>query len=110
MPKGKRPVISDEDVKTLLMMRDEEGFTFEFIGKLLGYERSTVANTYHRVKKTPTYWKTVERNERARAAKERSGSQPLAKIYEQEFKHADIRRLWKVLQATSRIERGEYAA
>ena len=115
MPKGKKPIISDENVKALLIMRDQEGFTFDRIAQILGYERSTVSNTYHRVKGTEVYHKARERvlqkaAERAERGEYRSGSAPLAKVYEEEFKNADIRRLWKVLQGTSKIERGEYAA
>ena len=105
MPKGKTPTVVGEDLELLLRLRDEEGFSFSHIGRIMGLERNTVSNTWHRHHQTEMYLAAQERRmERmAQKAEADAGRRQINKLYEKEFYGADIRRLWHVLQGTSKL-------
>lgn len=109
MPKGRVPTIVGEQLEQLLYLRDVEGHSFDHIARITGIERSTVSNTWHRHHNTKQYQDQRERRlaRQAEIAEAKAangfGHREMNKLLRKEFEGADVRRLWKVLQGTSKL-------
>ena len=102
--------VTPEMAERIVMYRDKEGFTWKFIGELENITRTGAQYVYHKAKDTDLYRNKLrfssKQQARIRASKEPKPpfeSQELGRLYAKDFEGADIRRLWKVLQGTSKL-------
>lgn len=93
---GGRP-LPDIIINEVVRMR-LEGKTFTYIAKALDITPSGAQSAFSRA--APNATKVEDRPPRNNIP-----SIEVDKMFEKEYGEADIRRLWKVLQGTSRIER-----
>ena len=102
--------VTPEMAERIVMYRDKEGFTWKFIGELENITRTGAQYVYHKTKDTDLYRDKLrhssKKQKQIREGKKVSPpyeSQELGRLYAKDFEGADIRRLWKVLQGTSKL-------
>lgn len=107
--------VTPEMVERIVMYRDKEKFSWYTIAQLENITRTGAQYIWNKHHNTDLY-QTKLRYSSKQQKRMREGkdvippfeSQELTRLYKKDFEGADLRRLWKVLQGTTAIERGCY--